>query len=138
MEATAKAIAEIMVRLGKLEEAVFSRSNKSASDRPKSKSPKEFLISKSATSDPQRLLVLGYFLEHFENMQSFNIRDLENVFHKAKVSLPININGTVNKCIERGFLMDAPEKKDGKKAWHLTGTGEIQVEIELNKQGELT
>lgn len=101
--------------------------------RIKKISPKEFLMTKNAKSDPQKVVALAYFLEQVEGMATFSVADLENVFRASKEKVPSNINDSVNKNIAKGFLMDAAEKKDLKKAWCLTSTGERYAETELSK-----
>ena len=91
-------------------------------------SPKEFLITKAANSELQKVIALAYYLEHHEKLESFNVADLEGVFRAARERLPKNMNDAVNKNIARGFLMGAKEKKNSKKAWQLTSTGERFVE----------
>jgi hypothetical protein len=88
---------------------------------------KEFLMRTPARSDVQKVLTLGYFLEYVEGMTSFNVSDLEAAFRAAKEKLPTNINDAVNKNIAQGFLMEAEAKKDSRKAWYLTSTGEKRV-----------
>lgn len=97
----------------------------------KKQSSKEFLMTKNAKAETQKVLALGYYLEYVQGMGSFNTSDLVDVFHSAKEKLPKNINDAVNKNIVRGFLMDAADKKDTKKAWVITSTGEKYVEDEL-------
>lgn len=92
---------------------------------------KEFLQTKKITSDTQKVVALGYFLEHVGGMESFNVADLEAAFRSAKEKVPKNMNDAVNKIIARGFLDEASEKKDSKKAWYLTSTGERYVETDL-------
>lgn len=101
--------------------------------REKQSSPKEFLMGKIAKTDTKKVLALGYYLEHIMSMESFNVADLEGVFRAAKEKLPANMNDTVNKNIAQGLLMEAADKKDSKKAWCLTSSGERYVEGELNK-----
>jgi hypothetical protein len=103
-------------------------------DKTKPMSPKEFLKTKKASADTQKVLALGYFLEHHSDMSSFSVSDLEIIFRQAKEKLPKNINDTVNKNIKRGFLDEAREKKNSKKAWYLTSTGEQYVERELSNK----
>lgn len=99
----------------------------------KKMSAKEFLLSKNCSTSTDKVLALGYFLEMIEDMTSFNTVDLESAFRSAKEKVPGNINDLINKNIARGGLLDeAKEKKDGKKAWYLTSTGEKLVE-ELSK-----
>lgn len=96
---------------------------------PKTKklSAKEFLMRTPAKSDVQKVLMLGYFLEYVEGVTSFNVSDLETAFRAAKEKLPANMNDAVNKNIARGFLMAAEDKKESRKAWYLTSTGEKQI-----------
>ena len=101
------------------------------SARLKRVSAKEFLLSKNPQSETQKVLALAYFLEREEGLTSFNVSDLETVFRAAREKLPKNMNDAVNKNIARGFLMGVGAKKDSKKAWQLTSTGERFVEHEL-------
>jgi hypothetical protein len=86
------------------------------------------LLTKRIKAETQKVLALAYFLEREEGLASFNVPDLETAFRAAREKLPANMNDAVNKNIARGFLMEAKEKKDSKKAWHLTSTGERFVE----------
>jgi hypothetical protein len=101
--------------------------------QPKKISPKEFLLTKNVGSEVQRVVALAFYLERQEGINSFNVADLENAFRSAREKLPKNMNDAVNKNIARGFLMEAAEKKDSKKAWHMTATGEKFVEVEMHK-----
>jgi len=91
-------------------------------------SVKEFLLTKKPNDDVQRTIVIGYYLEHFESMDSFNTRDLADGFRSAKEPLPSNINDKVNSNIDKEYMMKAKEKKDKLKAWFLTNSGEKFVE----------
>ena len=95
---------------------------------PKSISIKEFILQKHPKTEVGRTLVIGYYLEHYRNVTPFNAKDLERGFREAKETIPKNINLAVIGCIERGHMMEAESKKDKKKAWTLTGTGEGFVE----------
>lgn len=131
---TAKKILELEERIKKLEDILLSssHSDKHLELKGKKISAKEFLMTKQPKTDTQKVLVFAYYLEYTAGMQSFNVVDAETVFRSAKEKLPANINDAVNKNIARGFIMEAEEKKDGKKAWYLTSTGEKFVD-ELSK-----
>jgi len=43
------------------------------------------------------------------------------------------MNDVVNKNVARGFIMEAAEKKDSKKAWQLTATGERFIEQDMER-----
>lgn len=94
---------------------------------------KEFLITKDISDDVKRTLAVAYFLEHEEKLGSVNTDDLKKAFQLAKSPLPTNINDKVNINIRNGHMMEAAEKKESKKAWVLTATGESFVEDELKK-----
>lgn len=97
----------------------------------KKQSAKEFLLTKSLSSETQKVLALAYFAEREDGLTSFNVSDLEAIFRAAREKLPKNMNDAVNKNVARGFIMEAAEKKDSKKAWQLTSTGERFVEEEM-------
>ncbi|MCR4314048.1 MAG: hypothetical protein NUV84_02260 [Candidatus Uhrbacteria bacterium] len=126
-------LSELEARVAKLETAT---SSPEATRRPaaqKRMSAREFLLTKNIKSELQKTLALAYYLEVQEGMPSFNITDLMAAFQAAKEARPGNLSDTVGKNVARGFLMDTPERKDGKKAWTLTATGERCVEGELKK-----
>lgn len=119
-------------RVAKLEGVILSTQESGTSLAKKKKtSAKEFLMTKNLKTETQKVLALGYFLEYMESMEAFNVSDLEVVFRAAKEKLPKNMNDAVNKNIARGFLMEAADRKDAKKAWCLTSTGEKYLEKEL-------
>jgi hypothetical protein len=120
-------------RVKKIEGNYLAQSTVIPGVKKKSLSAKEFLITKTIQTEIQKTLVLAYYLEYIEGMNSFNVSDLENAFRSAKEKLPKNLNDAVNKNIARGLLMEAKEKKETKKAWVLTSTGENYVEQDLNK-----
>jgi hypothetical protein len=118
-------------RVEKLEHLIGGRSREAVAKERKL-SAKEFMLSKKLKSETQKVLALAYFLEREEGVTSFNVSDLEVAFRSAREKLPKNMNDAVNKNIARGFLMGTSEKKDSKKAWQLTSTGERHVEHDLN------
>jgi hypothetical protein len=126
-------LAELRERIVKLEKIIATGVVGDVVVRGKKQSPKEFLLGRLAKADTQKVLALAYYLEQHEGMQSFNVTDIEAVFRLAKEKVPTNINDSVNKNIARGFMTEAEERKDSKKAWGLTSTGERYVEVELTK-----
>lgn len=128
---------DLPTRIGKLEarveklEAQFRSETVARATKEKKLSAKEFLLTKDLKVETQKVLALAYFLEREEGLASFNVQDLETAFRAAREKLPKNMNDAVNKNIARGFLMGAREKKDSKKAWQLTSTGERFVENDM-------
>lgn len=124
-------ILELEARVAKLEAAILVHKRVDVSIQKKI-SAKEFLLSKVIKTDLHKTLLLGYYLERIEGMSSFNIVDLVSAYQAAKEPRPGNLSDTVGKNMTRGLFMAAP-KKEGKKAWMLTTTGEKYVEEELKK-----
>ena len=97
---------------------------------------KEFLLKKKPKDDVQKTLVIGYYLEHFEGMDKFNVKDLAAGFRSAREPLPENINDKANLNINKGLMMPSKEKKDKFKSWVLTNSGEKYVEDGLKTEGK--
>ncbi len=106
------------------------------SRKPKFKESKplsirEFLLSKKAQSATKKTLAICFFLERYDLLSEFNVADIEAGFRAAREQVPKNINDLVNKNVVQGFVMEAKHKRDGKKCWSLTNSGEIFVETGL-------
>jgi len=95
---------------------------------------KEFLLSKNPKDDVQKTLAIGYYLEKYDGLTSFNTKDLKEGFRVAKEKIPKNINYKVIRIIQQGYMMEAKEKKDNLKAWNLTNSGERFVENGFKKE----
>ena len=89
---------------------------------------KEFILDKGPENTRETTLAVSYYLEMNDGVAPFNVQDLERSFRSAKIPPPKNINDMVNKNVQRGLLMEAAEKKNGRKAWEITATGERVVE----------
>lgn len=94
-------------------------------------SAKEFLLSKKISTAMDKTLALAYYLEHIGQVSPFRVEDLSSVFQSAREKFPANFNDMINKNIAKGFIMETRERKDGKKAWILTASGEKFVESNL-------
>lgn len=94
---------------------------------------KEFLLGKKVSDDVKKTLAIAYFIEYIENIRPFNTDDLKKAFFLAKEKSPVNLNDKINMNIRNGLIMEAEEKKESKKAWVLTATGEVFVKKTLNK-----
>lgn len=128
-----KKISDIEKRLEILEKNSTrnEKDNTIVKARTKSMSVREYLLTKKSSNDVEKTVALAYYLEHLVKMDSFNTDDLEKAFRDAKEKPPANLNDKINKNIAKGYLMEAEQKKESKKAWVLTSTGENFVETEL-------
>jgi len=118
-------------RIRELEKSLVSDKKQSTK---KSISIKEFILTKKPEGDVQKTLLIGYYLEKFQSFNSFNAKDLEDCFRRAKETVPKNINDKVNLNIKNGNMMESKEKKDKRKAWVLTASGERFVENGFKKE----
>jgi hypothetical protein len=119
-----KALEDHEKRLSKLEQ-VFQTKAEVVTSKP---TIKDFIRTMNPKDDLQKTLAIGRYLEEYEGLSSFNVKDLEDGYRRAKQPLPTNTNDTVNKNMDKGYIMKAKEKKDGILAWYLTAEGEEYVE----------
>jgi len=113
-------------------EKIFAKGRKQTTK--KGISIKEFILAKKPEGDVQKTLVIGYYLEKYEGLDSFTAKDIEDGFRTAKETVPENINDKVNLNIKNGHMMEAKEKKDNRKAWVLTASGERYIEHDFKKE----
>jgi predicted nucleotidyltransferase component of viral defense system len=88
----------------------------------------EFFNSKNPKSHGDKILVFGYYLEKIMNESSFNLAEIERCYMQSRMPKTKNFRPYITQLIRDGFLMDAEEKKDSKKAWILTDSGIKYVE----------
>lgn len=90
----------------------------------KSISIKEFILSCKPNKDVQKTLAVGYYLEKYEGLAAFSVKDLERGFKLAKEQKPSNINDKVNHCIKKGHMTEVIDVSTRSKTWMLTNSGE--------------
>lgn len=86
------------------------------------------MVTKNPSDDVKKTLAIAYYLEKFDGYSVFNAGDLLKAYQRAKEKKPLNINDKINLNIKNSHMDEAPEKKNGKKAWYLTTSGERFVE----------
>jgi hypothetical protein len=64
---------------------------------------KEFLLEHPPTTDIQRTLAVGYFLETHGGMTSFTKAELEKGYRDAKEPMPSNIGVNIKHCIRHAI-----------------------------------
>jgi hypothetical protein len=115
-------------RVTELEQRQAAPPGKPAQGDLKEMSVKEFMLQKRPSNDVEKTLAIAYFLEKFAGLASFNVDDLGKYFQLAKEATPTNLNDKVNLNIKKGHLAEAKEKKERRKAWIVTNSGEKFVE----------
>jgi len=122
-------INELENRISKLEG--FSKQNQDIAQ--KKMSIKEFIKSKNPKNDVQKTLIIGYYLENYEGMDSFNVSDIKKYFKDAREKVPLNVADKIQLNIKKGHIMDYGDKKDDLKAYVLTNSGEEYVDKDLRE-----
>lgn len=115
-------------RVTELERRLSSSTGQPAPKENKDLSVKEFILSKAPANDVEKTLAIGYYLERYDGASSFNVDEIARCFQLAKEPIPGNINDKVNMNIKKGHMTEAKEKKDKKKAWIVTNSGEQFLE----------
>ena len=90
----------------------------------------EFLAQMKINTETDRLATILYY--HLHNGRDSSTRaEILEAYSTARVRRPTNPADVIARCIRKGHVIEAPEKKDGQKAWQITVTGEKYVEEQL-------
>jgi len=95
---------------------------------------KELILAKKPKNDVQKALAIGYYLEKYQGLSCFNVRDLEDGFRGAKEKVPQNVSDKVQINVRKGHMMETKGKKNDLKAYVLTNSGEKFVENDFKKE----
>lgn len=129
-------IDELENRVEELEEAVFEASGPNTQSSGKKLSVREFMNDHDTSSHRKKVLVIGYYLEKYENYQNFTSSDLEDYYRKAKIQISSNTSQFINECAEKGWMMEGEERtENNEKTWIVTQTGEGKVEGDFKEGG---
>ena len=118
-------------RIKKLE--VVEDHTQSLPGKPKEISLVEFVKEKNPTDDLQITLCIGSFLEQKEGVEFFTSKEIEEGFRKAKLKIPQNVTDKVNQCIKKGWVAENKEKRDGKKTFYSTISGQEKIDGDFKK-----
>jgi len=88
----------------------------------------ELFASMGWKTDLDKVVLAGYFLEHHSGADRFNVNDIRTCLISAKVPSPKNLALALLKSVQRGWLMETPERKDEMKAYLLTQSGERRAQ----------
>jgi hypothetical protein len=91
----------------------------------------EFLAGKNITIHMDRIVAILYYHYH-KGTEPTTIAELEESYSNARMKPPRNFSDILATCIRKGYVVEAKDKKDGKKAWRITPTGEKFVEEEIS------
>jgi len=92
----------------------------------------EFLAQKNTKTHFDRIMAILYYHYH-SGQESMTIRELQGAYSSVRVKAPRNFSDILAQGIRKGYVIEALSKKDGKKAWQITATGERYVEEDLGR-----
>ncbi len=95
-------------RIKKIEEYI---GNKPKEELIKKLSIQEVLIEKSPSSDVQRTLIFGYYIEKVEGKEEFSVSEITGCFKKVKMTVPDNTTDKINQCIRKGWITPGKQPK---------------------------
>lgn len=126
-------IKDLETRIAKLEYSNKVNPDVNQPVDQKKTSIREFIKSKNPKNDVQKTLAMGYYLEKYELVESFNLADIKKCFKDAREKQPLNISDKIQLNIKKGHIMDYNDKKDDLKAYVLTNTGENYVDNDFRE-----
>lgn len=90
----------------------------------------EFLAQRKISTETDRVVAILYY--QFHNGQESSTRaEILEAYSAARTRKPTNLADVIARCIRKGNIIEAPEKKEGQKAWQITQSGEKYVEEQL-------
>lgn len=123
-------------RITRLEQILLRNSgeNNRLTNTPKRLSLREFMRRTKSLTNVEKVLLVGYFLEQHEALKCFNADDIKRTFQTAKEPELSNTLAFINQNIKNGNIMEVKEKKDKRKAYTLTASGEDLVKKSLGEK----
>ena len=92
-----------------------------------------FLRNTNSKSHANKVLAASYYLLKTKSSIMFTKEDIEKEYKAAFLPKSKNTNAEINGLIQRGLIMPADEKVEGKKCYSITQDGITYVETELIK-----
>jgi hypothetical protein len=90
---------------------------------PKPFSASEFFYVRVWSSEIDKVLLAGAFLEAHGGLPSYTNKQVRDCLVSAKVSVPKNISLALFRAVQRGLMMEVPGGNGRGKVWALTQTG---------------
>lgn len=87
----------------------------------------EFLARVNPTSHPDTVRAVLYQALRTDTA-SLTANEILDGYRETRRKVPKNLSDVLAPCFKQGHIIEAPAKKDGKKAWQITPSGERYVE----------
>ena len=136
-----KRVKKLENRVSVLEKALNSSSSffEKIKKKQRPPAPREFLNKKAPKTDLDRILTIAVYHDRFIKPEScFNKQDISDLIEKAKVKKPSNINDTILKNVQKGYIEEDGKGEDGKKKWRVTQSGVSFVDANFKRDEQDT
>ena len=88
----------------------------------------ELFARSNRTTEIDKVVLAGFYLEHFRASQGYSIEDVRGCFITAKVPPPNNINLALLQAAQKAWMMEVPTGASRRKTWVLTQSGEMRAQ----------
>lgn len=88
----------------------------------------EFLASLALRSHTDTVEAMLYHALHHGATDRLTANEIAEAYAQTRRPRPRNLSDVVGDCIRRGHVIDAPERKGGRRSWQITPSGERYVE----------
>ena len=88
----------------------------------------EFMVSLAVSSHLDRIVAILYHNLRYADTDRMTSDEVLDTYGRLRERRPANLSDLIGKCSRKGHIIEASEKKDGKKAWQITPTGEGHIE----------
>ena len=90
----------------------------------------EFLAQRKISTETDRVVAILYHQFH-NGQESSTKAEILEAYSAARTRKPANLSDVIARCIRKGHIIEAPEKKESQKAWQITQSGEKYVDEQL-------
>lgn len=94
----------------------------------------EFLALAQPGSQPETAVCVAYYMWHSGDRGGMTVEELMAAYAQRRAKRPRNVSDALAKAARKGHIVDAPDRKNGKKAWVITQAGEAYVEGRLEQR----
>jgi hypothetical protein len=93
----------------------------------------ELLAIANPRNHPDTAVLVAYYMWRSGDTAGMTVDELLGAYAQSRRPKPSNASDVLGKATRRGHLVEASEKKNGKKAWIVTPTGEAYAEALLER-----
>lgn len=94
----------------------------------------EFLALAEPANHPETAVCVAYYMWRSGDPGGMTVEELLAAYAQRRAKKPRNPSDALAKAARKGHLIEASERKNGKKAWVITQAGEVYVEARLEQR----